>query len=194
MGNSSNLPAGGPPMDGPGVFRENAPYDRARARSEDRDFHFKFHAHMGHKFIIAADRAHLRIYRYSQQPGQFTPSIQPVDAYDIPEGEHSYADSQSDLSGRFSAGKSRSSGLSLDEHVPVADEREREIVEQLAERITVFLEKHPNSTWDFAAGSGLRSHVIDALPDSVRLRLDQVISKDLVNVPPVELRQHFALR
>lgn len=149
---------------------------------------------MAHKYIIAADRAHLRIYRYSQQPGQFTPSIQPVDAYDIPESTPSYVDSESDMASRYPVSKGRTSGMSMDERLPLADERDHEVIGQLAQRITAFLEKHPNSTWDFAAGSGLRSHVIDALPDAIRLRLDQVISKDLVNVPPIEIRQHFALR
>lgn len=149
---------------------------------------------MAHKYIIAADRAHLRIYRYSQQPGQFTPSIQPVDAFDIPETKHSYSDSESDIGGRFPGSKSRTGIPSIDENLPITDERDHDIAEQLVDRITDFLEKHPNSTWDFAASSVLRSLVVNALPDPVRLRLDQVISKDLVNVPPVELRQHFALR
>lgn len=149
---------------------------------------------MAHKFIIAADRAHLRIYRYSQQPGQFTPSIQPVDALDIPESDRAYADSDADLGGRFAPSRSRGQGLSLDEPVVSHDERDRAVAGQLAERITVFLQKHANSTWDFAASAALRDHVIEALPDSIRLRLDQVISKDLVNVPPAVLRQHFALR
>ena len=46
---------------------------------------------------------------------------------------------------------------------------------------------------DLAAPASLRNELIEALPDSVQRRLDQVVSKDLVNVPPAELRTHFAL-
>src|SRR5690349_4658971 len=145
---------------------------------------------MAQKFIIAVDRAHLRIYRYSQQPGQFTPSIQPVDSLDIPEGHDSYTDNDSDMAGRFPGSRGRSGGMSIDERLPMKEEHMRTIVEQLADRITAFLEKHPNSTWDMAVGAPLRSQLVDALPDPVRRRLDQVISKDLVNVPPAELREH----
>lgn len=180
-------------MDAHALFRETGHYDRAAPRSEG-GYQLPFHAIMAQKFIIAADRTHLRIYRYSQQPGQFTPSIQPVDAYDFPEANHSFAGTETDLAGRFPASKSWPSSSSLDECMATTEERDRHIAEQLVERITAFLEKYPNSTWDFAAGSALRSQVIDALPDAARLRLDQVISKDLVNVPPIELRQHFALR
>lgn len=148
---------------------------------------------MAQKFIIAADRARLRIYRYSQQPGQFTPSIQPVDALDLAESRSAFLSNDTDL-GRYSGSRNRSMSMPVEEQVPTQTDRERRIVDQLADRITMFLEKSPNSTWDLAAGSQLRDELIEALPVAVRHRLDQVISKDLINVPPAELREHFALR
>lgn len=149
---------------------------------------------MAHKFIIALDRAHLRIYRFSQQPGQFTPSIQPVDAVDLSEGPASYADNVADVAGRFSGVPARAGGTSVDERPVVQEDRDRYVVEQLVARITAFLQRNPNSTWDLAAGSALHNRLLEALPDPVRRRLDKVITKDLVNAPPMELREHFALR
>jgi len=149
---------------------------------------------MADRYIIAADLAHLRIYRYSQEPGQFTPSLQPVDAFDFPDGRRSYVSREADVAGRFPGSHGRSPGMSSDERLPLQEEVHRRSVELIVERITSFIESNPNSTWDLAAGSNLRNHLLETLPDGVRRRLNQVISKDLVNVSPADLRTHFALR
>lgn len=146
---------------------------------------------MAERYLITADRAHLRIYRYSQEPGQYTPSIQPVDALDLQEARHSYLDG-ADLPGRFPTPAAR--GLAAEERAPLEMERDQELIEQLAERIAVFMQHNPNSTWDLAAPSTLHNQLVDSLPDAVRRRLNQIIPRDLVNVPPAELREQFALR
>jgi hypothetical protein len=150
---------------------------------------------MPERYLITADRAHLRIYRYSQEPGQYTPSIQPVDALDIPEGRASYTDAESDASGRFPGSRGPGHhGMSSNERLPLEREEERNLAALLAERIAVFMQHNQNSTWDLAAPSALHAHLLDCLPDAVRRRLNQIIPRDLVNVPPAELREHFALR
>jgi len=149
---------------------------------------------MADRYIIAADLAHLRIYRYSQEPGQFTPSLQPVDAFDFPDGRRSPYSRDTDMAGRFPNSHGRSPGMSSDERLPYEEEVHRRSVELIVERITSFMQSNPNSTWDLAAGSNLRNALLETLPDGVRRRLNQVISKDLVNVSPADLRTHFALR
>lgn len=144
------------------------------------------------KYLVALDRSHLRIYRFSQQPGQFTPSIQPVDAFDLPEDGNPY-DSNLETGKSFLEGKRRPPPPSEDVPVYAQDDREWRLVEHLVERISHFMEKNPDSTWNLAAQPGLRNQVIEAVPERLRLRLDQVFTKDLVNVPPVELREYFAL-
>jgi hypothetical protein len=84
--------------------------------------------------------------------------------------------------------------MSSDERLPYEEEMHRRSVELIVERITSFMQSNPNSTWDLAAGSHLRNALLETLPDGVRRRLNQVISKDLVNVSPADLRSHFALR
>ncbi len=148
---------------------------------------------MADRYIIAADLAHLRIYRYSQEPGQFTPSLQPVDAFDFPDGKHSYTSREADISGRFPGSHGRSPGMSSDERLPLQEEVHRRSVDLIVERISSFMESNPNSTWDLAAGSSLRNALLESLPDGVRRRLNQVVSKDLVNTSPADLRSHFAL-
>ena len=150
---------------------------------------------MPDRYIIAADLAHLRIYRYSQEPGQFTPSLQPVDAFDFPNGRRSPYSRETDMSGRFPGSKGTlTAGMSSDERLPYEEEVHRRSVELIVERITSFMQSNPNSTWDLAAGANLRNALLETLPDGVRRRLNQVISKDLVNVSPADLRTHFALR
>ena len=148
---------------------------------------------MAYKYLVTLDRARLRIYRFSQQPGQFTPSIQPVDAVDFPQSQNPYLSNDLDMAGRFSGFKGRTGGMPVDERSSMQEEAERSVIEQLTEHISDFLEKNPHSTWDLAVSSALRDKVVGALPESVRLSLDQIISKDLVNVPPAELREQFAL-
>ena len=147
---------------------------------------------MADRYIIAADYAHLRIYRYSQEPGQFTPTLQPVDAFDFPESPRSYPGHEPDVSGGLYAENGRN--LAAEERIPFQEDVQRRSSDKLAARISSFMLSNPNSTWDLAADSSLRDDLIDHLPDAVRRRLNQVISRDLVNAPPAELREHFALR
>lgn len=146
------------------------------------------------KYLVTLDRLHLRIYRYSQQPGQFTPSIQPLDAFDLPNRENFYGSDRQERRARFVDSRNRAAELLDDDPPPSQEEQEMRLVERLVERISYFLEKNPESTWNLAANPALRDQVMNMLPENLRLRLVQVISKDLVNVPPVELREHFALR
>jgi len=149
---------------------------------------------MAQKYLVALDRARLRIYRFSQQPGQFTPSIQPVDALDFPSASAD-AKREKDRAGRFATFPGSYSDLSTD-GAPLSDDEgeDQQIVDQIVRRISGFLEKNPDSTWTLASGSAFRDEVIEALPDPFRRRLDRVISKDLLNLPPVELREHFVAR
>jgi Protein required for attachment to host cells len=149
---------------------------------------------MAPKYLVTLDRTHLRIYRYSQQPGQLTPSIQPVDAPDIPTKPNSYAVNETVGAGGLPGFAGGLQGTSADLRRPVQEDGEGRVVELLAERIANFLEAHPHSVWNMAATSGLRDEVIQALPEQARLRLDQVVERNLINVPPAELREHFSLR
>lgn len=144
---------------------------------------------MAERFLMTADQSHLRIYRYSQAPGQFTPSIQPVDALDVAESSYSYLESVS----RRDSISDGENAYALDGEAFDLSERDRDSVERLAEGIAVFMQRNPNSTWDLAAASSIHSFLVDALPDSVRRRLNQVIPRDLVNASPADLREQFAL-
>ena len=147
---------------------------------------------MAEKFIIAADRARLKIYRYAQAPGQFTPSIQPVNPAELLETRRPYPAPEAQFASRHSGAAARSRSFPPSEGVPVREESIVPVAD-LALQIGKFLEKKADATWDLAAPGAMLEELIDALPEDVRRRLDQVVTKDLVNVPPIELRAHFAL-
>lgn len=151
---------------------------------------------MPDRYIIATDRAHLRIYRYSQEPGQFTPSLQPVDSFDFTKDRDrpSFMAEEPLLKENYTEGVNFDAAIGLGEDMPFSYGRAQNPALHLAERITAFMQSNPNSTWDLAADSSLRNELIDQLPDGVRRRLNQIVSKDLVNAPPAALREHFALR
>ena len=149
---------------------------------------------MADRYIIAADNAHLRIYRYSQEPGQFTPSLQPVDFFDFPETSPAYISREEDVSGRFPSSGDQSTREPFENSIPSREDVPRRSTEVLIERIAAFMQSNPNSTWDLAAGAAIKNELLEELPDGVRRRLNQVISKDLINVPPAEIREQFALR
>ena len=148
---------------------------------------------MAEKFIIAADRARLKIYRFAQAPGQFTPSIQPVNAIELLDRKQPYPPAENTFALRFGGHRGRGGSLSAGEGLPEAETEESLSPAELTDQITAFLEKHPEAIWDLAVPGSLRDDLLEALPEEVRLRLDQVVTKDLVNVTPMELRAHFAL-
>ncbi|HEU5077767.1 MAG TPA: host attachment protein [Opitutaceae bacterium] len=144
---------------------------------------------MAERFLMTADQARLRIYRYSQAPGQFTPSIQPVDSLDVADSPFSYLENLPEPE-PISDGETE---FSVEGSVNTLTARERDSVERLAEGITIFMQRNPNSTWDLAATSSIHAFLVDALPDAVRRRLNQVIPRDLVDSSPADLREQFAL-
>jgi Protein required for attachment to host cells len=144
---------------------------------------------MPERYIITADRARLRIYRYSQEPGQLTPSIQPVDALDLQPAKKAVRTETPVTDDSFSP--AAWSSPPIDHRAD--GEHEKRAVGELAGTIEAFLSGVPHADWNFAAPSVLGDAILDNLSDPARRKLDQVVSKDLVNAPPAELRQYFEL-
>ncbi|PTY08506.1 hypothetical protein DB347_02685 [Opitutaceae bacterium EW11] len=143
------------------------------------------------KFIITADRYRLRIYRYAKARGQFTPSIQPVDALDLREDVETPRADPAPPSAVGAVAAAAAPGEEMPEPgVMLA----RQATAQFSAKIASFLAEQPDATWDFAAPASMRDSVIELLPESVRSRLGQTVAKDLVQAPPAELREHFALK
>lgn len=158
---------------------------------------------MSDHYIITADHGHLRIYQHRQDAGQLNPAFDEVHSMDFPAGVKSYTEHDSDMAGRFQSSNQQSRGpgaptarmgMSIDERLPMQREEQRRQIRNIAEAIDSFLRSRPQATWDFAAGPSVHNAVLDALTPPTRERLQQAVSKDLVNQPTRELATHFTHR
>jgi hypothetical protein len=145
----------------------------------------------GH-YIVLLDRGHLRIYSAEHPVGVRETRYVSVDAVDFTDGVKSYTSNDSDQAGRFPGSKGRPSGMSIDERLPMRNERDAKLAEQMAHRITRFLQQHNKATWDYSAGPALHQAVLDRLERDVRQRLRTALTKDLVHHPANDLRMHFS--
>lgn len=152
------------------------------------------------RFIITADRRHFRVYEVRQEPGQRSPELHLVNGVDLtydPRGQ--YAANESDQAGRFPGsqgtlnGGAGPTGQSIDERLPLQEEYQRRVIDDLVNRIETFLATAPNAGWFFAAGPDLHQRVLDRLSPAVSHRLQQALAKELANVPLKELLSHFEL-
>ena len=144
----------------------------------------------GH-FVVLVDRGHLRIYSVDRPVGIREMRYTIADALDFPDGKNSYTSNDSDQAGRFPGSRGLQGGLGIDERLPMQRERDSKLAEQIAERISRFLEKNPSAIWDYAAGPAIHKAVLDRVSAPARRRLRTVLTKDLVNIPANELRAHF---
>ena len=151
-------------------------------------------------YIVIADHGHLRIFEERSRIGQSTPSLEEVHAMDFPHARMSYADSDSDMAGRFQSSKHQQAapgsptartGMSIDERLPMQREVERRQSDDVARAINAFLEGDPMATWDFAADPSVHNDILDHLGPQTRFRLRRTVAKDLVKQPTSELLHHF---
>lgn len=144
-------------------------------------------------FIVAADRARLRIYQEDPTVEAVDASLQIASSFDLPSGKNHYTSRDTDQAGRFPGprGKGTATGGSIDERLPMLEEQQRRAAAELGARMNEFFHQHPDATWDFAAGPVVHRGILDVLDPDVRERLGSALVKELVNQPLPELRQHF---
>lgn len=155
---------------------------------------------MSSHYVIVADQGHLRFFLQTQAPEQMNPSLREVESLDFPMGVKSYAESDTDMAGRFQSSKHQApapgapaarTGMSIDERLPMHREIDRRRNEEVAERINAFLRNQPDATWDFAAPAELHTGFLEYVSPEARQRLRRVVPKDLVHQPVNTLLQHF---
>jgi hypothetical protein len=174
-----------------------SPSERSRARGERREKNGMAEesreTRTAEHFIVAADRAHLRIYQEDGAADEANASLQIASSFDLPSGKNHYTDQDSDQAGRFPGprGKGMAVGGSIDERLPMLEEQQRRAAGELGKHMNEFLRQHPDATWDFAAGPVVHRGILDVLDPDVRDRLGEALMKELVNQPLPQLRGHF---
>src|SRR4051812_30886989 len=103
---------------------------------------------MSEHYIVTLDAGHLRIYAERSDGAQFTPSLVPVEAVDLPLGKKGAVDREVDAAGRFPGSKEGSlapgvarSGMSIDERLPMHREEHRRRARELASMVESFLDQ-----------------------------------------------------
>jgi hypothetical protein len=176
--------------------RALAPADRARERAarHPEPAQVPTPAEV-HHFVVALDRARLRIFSQSQPRGQRQPSLQLVQAIDFPHGRQNYFDRDTDQQGQFPGGGSAANGTpqgSIDERLPTELEEERRLVVTITETLHTFLRAYPAATWDLAAEARLQREILERLAHPLRDRLRQSVAKDLSKQSANAILAHFS--
>jgi hypothetical protein len=178
--------------------RALSPAARSRARNErhgkNRSTEKSGADQKREHFIVAADRARLRIYQEDPTVEAMDASLQIASSFDLPSGKNHYTSRDTDQAGRFPGprGKGTAVGGSIDERLPMLEEQQRRAAAELGTRMNEFFRQHPDATWDFAAGPVVHKGILDVLDPDVRERLGSALVKELVNQPLPELREHFS--
>jgi hypothetical protein len=144
-------------------------------------------------YLAVIDRAHLRIYRVFEPVGGGSTQFDLAESFDLPGGHLGYTDRDTDQAGRFPGPQGRGGGGNIDERLPMQNEQERRLAEELADGLIRFFTEHYRSTWDFAAGPGLHQAVLDRLPEEIRNRVGLAVVKELPHQTPAQLRAHLGL-
>jgi hypothetical protein len=148
---------------------------------------------MPERFAVALNRGSIRIYRHSQPVGQTTPGLQPVQHLDIPAGRTKFNHYATDQAGRHPSQPHQGpyEGMSIDERLPEQQEHEKRVFDEVAREVEAFFAAHPQAEWDFAAPPGVHQAVKGRLSEGLRQRIRRALTKDLTNLPPAEVREHF---
>jgi len=157
----------------------------------------RFRFNMNEHYVVALDRGHLRIFSETSATGRDLPRLELVEAMDFPGGMNNYTAHDTDMAGRFPgskgrATKGRSTGMSIDERLPMKREEGRRSARLIAAEVDAFFQSRPTATWDLAAAPALYNVVIEQLSPDTRRRLKRALSKDLVNQTPEDVKTQFA--
>ena len=147
---------------------------------------------MSEHYFVIMDHRHFKVFKLDQKLEQRSPSLRLVESIDLVDDHGQYTRRESDQAGRFPGSKGNgTSGMSIDERLPMQEEYERRLVEQLALRTEAFLRDHPDCNWSFAAGANLNSALLRRLGPGFKTNLRENLQKDLGNLPVPQLLNHF---
>ncbi len=153
---------------------------------------------MKSSFFIVADRGNLKAFRVEKVPTNHAPRLHLVQAFSFVDGHLKVSEMNTDLEGGFPAGGGPPSGQgggmrhqnsTAEKHYNI--EHDKRAAKQLAETITELLTQERPGTWSFAAPGEIKEAVLSHLEPGMRKGLAESLSRDLVNVPPQQLLEHF---
>lgn len=141
-------------------------------------------------FVVVADRGSLKAYKVNETPNRGA-SLQLVQAFNIMDAHGRMQDKVTDEAGAFPNAAGPGAMNSIAERQGIANETDRRIQRELAEKIAEAVKREAAEGWSFAAPSTIHSAITDLLPNDVRDRIVEHVNSDLVNIEPAKLPSHF---
>jgi hypothetical protein len=148
---------------------------------------------MSEHYIVTLDQGQLRIYAETRSPAQFQPRLEVVDALDLNGVPSRTGDLDLPLARRFHPAGQRPPGAQRAERSARTPPRRRGVAGLLAAELDAFMRQRPHASWDFAAAPAVYSAVMKELSADTRRRLKRVLSAELAQHGPDDVRSHFAL-
>lgn len=145
---------------------------------------------MPDSLFVALDRSRLRVYKEPKPfAGRPRSGLEVLANVDFPDGRANYSDRDTDQAGHFPTNGSASQ--SMDERLPMKEEQERRIIDDLVSALEPVLRQNPGLTWHLAAGPELLQPVLSKLDPGLRRRLGRSIEKNVAHLPADELPGRF---
>lgn len=140
--------------------------------------------------VVVADRGSLKAYKVKETPNR-GPSLQLIQAFNIMDAHGRMQDKVTDEAGAFPNAAGPGTMNSVAERQGIANETERRIHRELADKIAETVKRQSVEGWSFAAPAMIHSAITELLPNDVRDRIVEHVNSDLVNTEPAKLPGHF---
>jgi hypothetical protein len=151
---------------------------------------------MKEKIVIIADMGHLRAFRFSSDPDEEPLRIhaREIEVEPLPDYPQPIHDLVSDQAGRFPRGENKGTmaGMERGEAHSLEQERERRLIQGLAERINRILVEAERPKWNLAAPRSICNRLRAALDPAVRDALTRVEMVDLTKESLEDIEERFA--
>lgn len=143
------------------------------------------------KLIILTDLGLLKAYRL-EATRQGTPRLELLEEIVLDDAHQRVVEKVTDLSGRRVSPTARQWGAPLADDHNLKREIKRRLIRTIAGHIRRLLNAHLDLTCCVAVPRNIHHLVLDALPASVRARIESSLARDLVKATSKELLDIFA--
>lgn len=150
---------------------------------------------MNKTLLIVADLGLLRVYHETQNVADRQPHLELIEELKLESAHQKLSDQVSDQAGRFPRGSGSGNiagDLSAGERLPLAAEKNRRLISQLAGRINALLTDPAVTRCSLAASGAIHNQLVAAIDPQVRDKISQVLAANLTKTDPQALAGHFA--
>lgn len=145
------------------------------------------------KLIIVTDLGLLKAYRLEATP-KGTPRLELLEELVIEDAHYRLVEKVSDLAGRHVSPTAKQWGTPLNDDHNLRLETKRRLIKQIAKHIQRLVNACDAETCCLAAHKEINHLIMDALPKTVRARIQTNLARDLVKATQKNLLTIFALQ